>query len=105
MDTRAAIDRFLASPSLSASTRRAYRADLRDFMREVRGRSLALMVERLDEGVRNGDLPKGTDVAQIADFFETVFRGMAVRARDGADREMLEKTGVMALDAWPGGRA
>jgi AcrR family transcriptional regulator len=81
------------------------RADLRDFMREVRGRSLALMVERLDEGVRNGDLPKGTDVAQIADFFETVFRGMAVRARDGADREMLEKTGVMALDAWPGGRA
>lgn len=81
------------------------RADLRDFMREVRGRSLALMVERLDEGVRNGDLPKGTDVAQIADFFETVFRGMAVRARDGADRAMLEKTGVMALDAWPGGRA
>ena len=81
------------------------RADLRDFMREVRGRSLALMVERLDEGVRNGDLPKGTDVAQIADFFETVFRGMAVRARDGADRGMLEKTGIMALDAWPGERA
>ena len=81
------------------------RADLRDFMRDVRGRSLALMVERLDEGVRNGDLPEGTDLAQIAEFFETVFRGMAVRARDGADRETLEKIGVMALDAWPGVRA
>ncbi|KQO56559.1 TetR family transcriptional regulator [Methylobacterium sp. Leaf111] len=80
------------------------RADLRDFMRDVRGRSLALMVDRLDEGVRNGDLPEGTDLAQIAEFFETVFRGMAVRARDGADRGMLEKTGVMALDAWPGRR-
>ena len=79
------------------------RADLRDFMREVRGQSRALMVERLDEGVRMGDLPKGADVDQIADFFETVLRGMAVRARDGADRGMLEKTGAMALDAWPGG--
>ncbi len=80
------------------------RADLHGFMREVRGQSLALMVERLDEGVRSGDLPEGTDVAQVAEFFETVFRGMAVRARDGADRSMLEKTGVMALDAWPDGR-
>ena len=81
------------------------RADLRDFMREVRGRSRALMVERLDEGVQNGELPEETDVAQIADFFEIVSRGMAVRARDGADRAMLEKAGVMALDAWPGERA
>ena len=80
------------------------RADLCGFMREVRGRSRTLMVERLDEGVRNGDLPEGTDVAQVAEFFETVFRGMAVRARDGADRNLLEKTGFMALDAWPGGR-
>jgi len=31
VDTEVAIDRFLASPSLSDATRRAYRADLRDF--------------------------------------------------------------------------
>jgi site-specific recombinase XerD len=31
VDTAVAIDRFLASPSLSDATRRAYRADLRDF--------------------------------------------------------------------------
>ena len=31
MDTEVAIDRFLASPALSDATRRAYRADLRDF--------------------------------------------------------------------------
>ncbi|HEU5215829.1 MAG TPA: tyrosine-type recombinase/integrase [Gaiellaceae bacterium] len=31
MDARAAADRFLASPALSESTRRAYRGDLRDF--------------------------------------------------------------------------
>ncbi|PYE22354.1 TetR family transcriptional regulator [Rhizobium sp. PP-CC-3A-592] len=81
------------------------RADLRDFMREVRERSRTLMIERLNEGVRNGDLSEKIDVAQIAEFFETVSRGMAVRARDGADRETLEKIGVMALQAWPGVRA
>jgi len=83
----------------------ADRADLRDFMREVRERSRTLMIERLNEGVRNGDLSEGTDVAQIAEFFETVSRGMAVRARDGADRRTLEKIGAMALDAWPGVRS
>src|SRR5262245_24659918 len=31
VDTEVAIDRFLASPALSDATRRAYRADLRDF--------------------------------------------------------------------------
>jgi site-specific recombinase XerD len=31
VDTRAAIDRFLASPSLGEATRRAYASDLRDF--------------------------------------------------------------------------
>ena len=31
MDTPTAIDRFLASPTLAESTRRAYAADLRDF--------------------------------------------------------------------------
>ena len=77
------------------------RADIRDFMRGVRGQSVALMEKRLAEGVRSGDLPAQTDIAQIADFFETVFRGMAVRARDGADRRTLERTGAMALAAWP----
>ncbi|HET9288470.1 MAG TPA: tyrosine-type recombinase/integrase [Gaiella sp.] len=42
MDTRAAIDRFLASPGLSDATRRAYGADLRDFAAWLREHELAL---------------------------------------------------------------
>ena len=42
MDTAQAIERFLASPALSASTRRAYRADLRDFARWLGERGLGL---------------------------------------------------------------
>jgi len=78
------------------------RADIRDFMRSVRTRSRELMQERLAEGVRAGDMAADTDTAQIADYFETVFRGMAVRARDGAERQTLEGTGRMALaGVWP----
>ncbi len=40
MDTEATIDRFLAGPSLSEHTRRAYRSDLREFARWLDGRPL-----------------------------------------------------------------
>ena len=42
VDTRVAIDRFLASPGLSEATRGAYRADLRDFGEWLESRALAL---------------------------------------------------------------
>ena len=53
MDTEVAIDRFLASPALSDATRRAYRADLRDFA--------AWLAER---GVELDDV----DVRVLADY-------------------------------------
>jgi site-specific recombinase XerD len=42
VDTRAAIERYLESPSLSAATRRAYRADLDEFASWLRRRGLEL---------------------------------------------------------------
>jgi site-specific recombinase XerD len=42
VQTEVAIDRFLESPGLSEATRRAYRADLRDFGVWLRGQGLAL---------------------------------------------------------------
>jgi integrase/recombinase XerC len=42
VETELAIDRFLSSPALSEATRRAYRADLRDFADWLQARSLGL---------------------------------------------------------------
>ena len=42
MDTRAAIDRFLASPALSDATRRAYRSDLESFAHWLERRGTTL---------------------------------------------------------------
>jgi len=42
VDTRAAIERFLASPGLAEATRRAYRFDLEPFARWLQARAIAL---------------------------------------------------------------
>ena len=49
MDTRKAIDRFLASPSLAEATRRSYRFDLEPFADWLRGRRVGL--EEIDARV------------------------------------------------------
>jgi site-specific recombinase XerD len=49
METRAEIERFLASPALSVATRRSYRADLEEFAAWLRARGLSL--EQVDAGV------------------------------------------------------
>jgi site-specific recombinase XerD len=46
MDTRAAIDRFLASPAHADATRRAYRTDVEEFASWLRRRGIAL--DRVD---------------------------------------------------------
>jgi site-specific recombinase XerD len=60
VDTRAAIERFLASPSLAAATRRAYRFDLEPFARWLDGRRLGL---------------NGVDTRVLADYTAELGRG------------------------------
>jgi site-specific recombinase XerD len=49
VDSGAAIEQFLRSPSLADATRRAYRIDLREFAGWLRGRGVSL--DRVDTGV------------------------------------------------------
>ena len=55
------------------------------------------MSERLQQGVDRGELPRECDPVALAAFFNTVFRGMAVQARDGANRERLLQIGRLAM--------
>src|SRR6266850_597978 len=47
----------------------------------------AALKARIDRGVREGELPRGTDTAALADFYTTVLQGMAIRARGGRRRD------------------
>ena len=70
----------------------------------VRQAALNALIDRLNQGVTAGDLPASTDVEGLAHFYETVLRGMAVKARDGASRGQLQRVATMAMKAWPARR-
>ena len=74
---------------------------IRDMMVAHRAASEREVKARLDAGVAAGDLPSDTDTATLAAFFSTVFRGMAVQARDGATCQHLREIGELAMKAWP----
>lgn len=57
--------------------------------------------ERLEQAKATGDLPQGSDPADLARFVVTVIRGMAVEAQGGASREALRRVAEMAMRAWP----
>lgn len=66
--------------------------------REVLRRRLQ---ERLDQGVRDGDLADPADTGQLASFLVAVMRGMSGCARDGGTLEDLLAIAETAMAALP----
>ena len=44
---------------------------------------------KIKRGVKDGELPPGTDAAALAKFYMTVMQGMTIQARDGATQKEL----------------
>jgi AcrR family transcriptional regulator len=62
----------------------------------------ALLRERLERAILEGELSPDTDVAALAGYFATVLRGLGVSASSGASREDLMSIARIALRVWPG---
>jgi len=60
-----------------------------DYTKSLRKLFEQALAKRLRKGVSDGNLPPGTNVKELAAYFGTIFRGMAVQARDGASRKQL----------------
>ncbi|MEK5794375.1 TetR/AcrR family transcriptional regulator, partial [Acinetobacter nosocomialis] len=56
---------------------------------EKRLKTKQKMLERLKQGVENGDIAHSTSLQEIADFYATVLQGLTVQARDGATVQQL----------------
>lgn len=69
---------------------------------ERRAAGRAAIVERLRRGQRSGDLGPSVDVEALADFIDTVLRGLSNSARDGVSRQQLQAVADTARRAWPG---
>lgn len=76
--------------------------EVRDFLAKARSQGIANIKQRLDRGVKEGDLPKKTDTAAVAAYISTVLQGMSVQARDGAKRSDLERIAKQNMAVWDG---
>ena len=66
-----------------------------------RAEAIATVGRRIQGGIDGGELPPGTDVKALANFYTTVYQGMSMQAKDGATPEALLATVEAAMRAWP----
>jgi len=76
--------------------------EVSDLMREARDSAFDVLRARLEKAASDGDLPRSVDVVELARFLQTVQSGMAIRARDGADRAELQAVAEIAIAGWDG---
>lgn len=75
-------------------------SDLGEIMRTTRAGGFDLLKARFDKAKSDGDLQATADTTKLARFVQTVQSGMAIRARDGADRAELQAVAEIALSGW-----
>ena len=74
---------------------------LRREVAERRAGTGAMLLERFARAAADGELPKETDPAALADFYATVLQGIALQAVNGLGRPRLQRMVNVALRVWP----
>ncbi len=75
-------------------------AQLGDLVLSARHTAFARVEERLQRGVRDGEIPATVDVHALGRFVQSVQNGMSVLARDGVTRAELEGIAEIAMMGW-----
>ncbi|RCW81195.1 TetR family transcriptional regulator [Phyllobacterium bourgognense] len=75
-------------------------SELGELMRATRAGGFDLLKVRFDRAKSDGDLEATADTTKLARFVQIVQSGMAIRARDGADRAELHAVAEIALSGW-----
>lgn len=76
-------------------------SDIRDILIEWRQGGTALLRDRFQRAVDEGDLPPDADPGMLARYVMTVANGIAVQAATGAGNEDLQQVADAALRNWP----
>ncbi|ATB45416.1 TetR/AcrR family transcriptional regulator [Corallococcus macrosporus] len=102
----ASADIALASPSrggclvsLGLVNCQSQNLPLREHMRALRRETVALIHQRLEQGVVDGELPAGLDVPRTATYYAMVMQGLSLQAQDGASAEELAGVVATAMSA------
>ena len=98
------IDR-IANPGLLGHQRRAGRPGrcepIRQALIEYRANGEALLRERFERARADGDLPETADCATLAAYIMAMTHGLAVQAKAGFRREVLQAVAEQAMAGWP----
>lgn len=73
---------------------------VQEYLRGLRARRQKAIEHRLRRGVKDRELPQGTDAGALAAFFTTVIDGLAIQARDGASLKDLKFAVHCAMAVW-----
>jgi AcrR family transcriptional regulator len=73
---------------------------VQQYLHDLRVESHRAMLKRLKTAVANGELPAGTNVQAVAQFYMTFAHGVSIQARDGASRASLMAAVDCAMGAW-----
>jgi AcrR family transcriptional regulator len=68
---------------------------------QLRQAAVTILSDRFERGIREGDLPEGTDCKTLARFIVTIMNGLAVQAVSGATADELTKVARLAMKSWP----
>lgn len=87
--------------SLAATHIPPSQSPLKQLMSGHRTSAEAAMAHRLRQGQQDLQIAQDINVEATAAFFNALFRGMAVQARDGSTRERLREIAKVAMGAFP----
>ena len=74
-----------------------------DALKALRVRGRRAFQTRLEQAVKDGQLPADTPVSALAMTFKTAIEGMSLHARDGAQQAELEGVGPLVVRMMPSG--
>ncbi|PZM16930.1 TetR family transcriptional regulator [Rhizobium tubonense] len=112
VDTTTAFDRFLRNSALLFSAPEHPKGcmistavlncatendEIADYVSSLRGGMLQAFIARIERGIHDGEIRKGTNVGALARFLGAIVQGMSVQARDGAKGEELLEVVAIAI--------
>ncbi|MEM9164407.1 MAG: TetR/AcrR family transcriptional regulator [Cyanobacteria bacterium P01_F01_bin.4] len=77
-------------------------ADLSGCIRHLHDQNEAMIYQRLQRALTDGDLPAQTDIRGLAQFYNGVIQGMAVLARAQKKPDAVRQMVKFAMKVWPG---
>jgi AcrR family transcriptional regulator len=73
---------------------------IQSYLREMRQMASKTIRQRLERGVKEGDVSAKADLNGLASFYTTVMHGLSIQARDGASKKALNAAVDYAMSAW-----